>query len=256
MAMPQRAWSWLRNNYRRLLLVGFALVLVAAVGVVTYFEILPYHGTEASIDAVRDDGQIALSERDGNYVMEPTAGDTSAGLVFYSGGRVHPDAYLASLAPLVREANVTVVVVKMPLNLAVLDQNAADGVIERQAGIEQWYVGGHSLGGAMACRYARSNAERVDGLLLFGAYCDKSIADTDLRVLSVVGGADGVLNTESYEQNKANLPESANLESLPGLNHTHFGSYTGQDQPTGTSFDVAHRRLANVTVPWFSNASR
>lgn len=42
----------------------------------------------------------------------------------------------------------------MPRNLAVLDVNAADGITEQYPDIDVWYLGGHSLGGAMAANYA------------------------------------------------------------------------------------------------------
>ena len=35
-------------------------------------------------------------------------------------------------------------------NLAVLDMNAADSIPERFSEVTDWYIGGHSLGGAMA----------------------------------------------------------------------------------------------------------
>lgn len=68
----------------------------------------PFHGSEASVQAVRADDRIAVHESAGTYVLEPAGGDTETGLVFYPGARVAPDAYLPSLAPVVREANVTV----------------------------------------------------------------------------------------------------------------------------------------------------
>ena len=48
--------------------------------------------------------------------------------------------------------NFVCILVHMPGNLAVLDQNAADGIIEKYKeiypSIQEWYMGGHSLGGA------------------------------------------------------------------------------------------------------------
>lgn len=232
-----------------------AVVLVGAGGLL-YFG-TPLHGSDASVQSVLDDDRIAVDQTDGTYVLRPADTGSDVGLVFYPGGRVHPDAYLSSLAPLVREANVTVAVVKMPLNLAVLDQNAADRVIGSRDSIDQWYVGGHSLGGAMGCRYAGENADRVDGLVLFASYCDRSIDDSDLRVLSVTGGADTVIDRETLRTNADNLPDGATVRRLDGVNHSQFGHYTGQpgDEPSGTAYSVAHRRLANVTVPWFRNAT-
>jgi len=249
-----RVRTWLARNRERLAVWTLVVVLLAILGVLLYFG-TPFHGSEASIQAAQADDRIDFEQRGGDYVLSPASGTSEVGLVFYPGARVHPDAYLSSLSPLVTEANVTVVIAKMPLNLAVLEQGAAADVIG-QHDVEQWYVGGHSLGGAMACRYADENPEQVSGVVLFGSYCDRSISDSGLRALSVVGKQDTVLDWNSYENSKGNLPASATIRELEGVNHTQFGSYTGQpgDEPSGTTYAVAHRRLANVTVPWFRQA--
>ncbi|MUV90597.1 alpha/beta fold hydrolase [Halapricum sp. CBA1109] len=232
------------------------VAVVASSAALLYFG-TPLHGTDSGVQSVTADDRLDVTETDGTYVLRPTEADSDTGLVFYPGGRVHPDAYLRTLAPLVREANVTVAVVRMPLNLAVFDQNAADEVIDRETAVDRWYVGGHSLGGAMACRYAGEHTDRVEGLVLFGSYCDRSVAETDLRVLSVTGDADTVIDRETLDANADNLPADATVRRLDGLNHSQFGDYRGQpgDRPSGTTYAVAHDRLANVTVPWFGNAT-
>ena len=41
------------------------------------------------------------------------------------------------------------------------------------------------------------------------------------------------------------------------MNHTEFGSYRGQrgDSPATITYDVAHRRLGDIVVPWLVNES-
>lgn len=238
-----------RRQGKRLIVWLVAIGIVAFVGVLLYFG-TPFHGTDASIEAVEENPNVTLTQEGETYIIEPASSGSDVGLVFYPGGRVHPDAYLATLAPLASDANATVVVPKLPLNLAVLDQGAAAPYISN-SDIERWSVGGHSLGGAMACRYARANTASVDGVVLFASYCDRDISDTDLAVLSVTGSADTVLDSDSYESNLDNLPPDATVRELP-LNHSQFGSYRGQpgDEPGSLSYAVAHDRLANVTVPW------
>lgn len=50
-----------------------------------------------------------------------------------------------------------------------------------------------------------------------------------LRVLSVYGSRDGVLNLGKYEEYQSNLPASASEAVLDGGNHAGFGSYGPQD---------------------------
>ena len=135
-------------------------------------------------------------------------------------------------APLMRacaENGILCALVQMPGNLAVLDANAADGLQEAYPEITTWYIAGHSLGGAMASNYAAAHSEDFDGLILLAAYSTKDLTGTTLRVLSVYGSEDGVLNRESYEKNRSNLPTDTTEVVLDGGCHAQFGSYGPQD---------------------------
>ena len=251
-----------RRSAKRLFVwLGVAVLVVTSITVVVFGT--PYHGTPESIAAVEDDPRVSVEHNDGGYVLQPADTTPEAGVVFYPGGRVHPDAYVGSLAALPREANVTVVVPRLPLHLAVVDDglaanglgdHAADRAMADHPAVDEWYVGGHSLGGAMACRYA-ATGEDVDGLLLYASYCDVDVSESDLAVVSVTGSADGVLNRQAYTQNRENLPASTRFAELTGVNHSQFGTYRGQDAPSGTSYETAHRRLNAVVVPWLRNGT-
>ena len=239
----------IRRDARRAVVWLVAIGVLVAGGAVIYVG-TPHHGPDTSVAAVEAGPTVTVTEREGTYTLEPADGESTAGLVFYPGARVHPDAYVASLAPLASEANVTVVIPKLRLNLAVLDQGAADAYVTDSP--NRWYVGGHSLGGAMACRYAARNPDTVDGVVLYASYCDRNISETGLTALSVTGSADTVLDRDAYENNRDNLPADATTRELP-LNHSQFGSYRGQrgDAPSNRSYAAAHEQLANATVAWF-----
>lgn len=111
---------------------------------------------------------------------------------------------------------------------AVFDKNAADGIQEQYPQIDSWYIGGHSLGGAMAASYVSKHADSFDGLILLGAYSTADISETALRVLSVYGSEDGVLNRSKYEKNKSNLPENFTEITIAGGCHAYFGMYGAQ----------------------------
>ena len=81
----------------------------------------------------------------------------------------------------------------------------------------------------MAANYAAEHSENFDGLILLAAYSTKDISQTTLRVLSVYGSEDGVLNRESYEKNWSKLPEDTTEVVLDGGCHAQFGSYGPQD---------------------------
>ena len=114
---------------------------------------------------------------------------------------------------------------KMPCNLAVLDMNAADSIPERFSEVTDWYIGGHSLGGAMAASYAAKHTDELDGLVLLAAYSTADLTDSGLRVYAAYGSEDGVLNREKYEADRVNLPQDTTETVIDGGCHAGFGSY-------------------------------
>ena len=127
------------------------------------------------------------------------------------------------------EEDVLCVLTEMPFNLAVLDVNAAEGIPHQYPHIENWYIGGHSLGGSMAGSYLEKNAEQYDGLVLLASYSTADLSQSDLKVISIYGSEDGVLNMEKYAGNREKLPASIEEYIIEGGSHAGFGSYGPQD---------------------------
>ena len=149
-------------------------------------------------------------------------------MIFYQGGEVQYEAY----APLMRacaERGILCVLVKMPFNLAVFDIDAADGIQQQYPQIENWYIGGHSLGGSMAASYLGKHTGEYKGLVLLAAYSTENLSETGLHVISVYGTEDQVLNMDKYEQYRENLPPDLTEKVIDGGCHAYFGSYGVQD---------------------------
>lgn len=153
--------------------------------------------------------------------------NTSVGIIFYPGAKVQEAAYLPLLQTLA-ENGVYCLCVHMPFQLAVFDVNAAHDLMNQFPEIDRWYLMGHSLGGAMAASYAQKHSLELDGLILLGAYAAKDLSQTQLRVLSIFGSEDQVLNREKYEQCRKNLPASYQEVIIEGGNHAQFGCYGEQ----------------------------
>lgn len=231
-------------------LTAVGLLVVAGAAFYVYFGVFGLHAPPAVEEAVRADPNVTVESAYGGYVVRDADPERETlGIVFYPGGRVAPDAYLPSAAAIATRANATVYVPGMPANLAVFAPSRADSVLDGEPQISRWVVGGHSLGGAMACRYA-ADSERVDGLLLVGAYCDQPVRG--MPALAVVGTRDAVLDRERFEATRANLPTPGRVVFLEGMNHSQAGWYSGQrgGQAAGISTPEAHRRLAGEVAGW------
>jgi len=122
------------------------------------------------------------------------------------------------------------VLFRMPCNLAVFHINGAEGIQEQLPEIKHWYIGGHSLGGAMADTYAAGHASELDGLILLAAYSTQDLSDSGLAVLSMYGSQDGALDMVKYEQHHVNPPENAAEVVIDGGCHAGFGCYGAQEE--------------------------
>jgi hypothetical protein len=200
----------------------FALLLSACL---IYLENY-YHADDDAIAAFSAERTVEERAIDGNTVFDP--GNAKIGLIFYPGGKVEQEAY----APLMREVSaggVLCVLCRMPFRLAVFDTHAADEVRETFPEIEQWYIGGHSLGGAVASIEVQAHPGVYAGMILLASFSDKDLSGESIRVLSVYGSEDRVLDRSAYEQAKSLLPDDVTETVIEGGCHAYFGMYGAQD---------------------------
>ncbi len=212
---------------KRILISIFILVIFVAGGAGFYINDYYRASDEAAATFASGEG---LTDR--VTVFRPAeAGrqpEPIAGLIFYPGGKVEVSAYAPLMEELAKEG-VLCALVEMPANLAVLDSDAADGIRERFPEVERWYIGGHSLGGAMAASYAADHGGELEGAILLAAYSTKDLSDSGLDVVSIYGSEDQVLDREKYEEYRRNLPIDTIEFIIRGGNHAQFGDYGPQD---------------------------
>ncbi len=213
---------------RKIFIITTSVVLTLAIiaGACAIYLGDYYRADNEAIDAFLPQGTAWREESDGTIVFEPDG--ATKGLIFYPGGKVEYTAYVP-LMQACAEKGILCVLVEMPFNLAVFDINAADGIQKEYPEIEDWYIGGHSLGGSMAASYLADHTEDYEGLVLLGSYSTADLSQTDLDVLSVFGSEDKVMNRKKYEENKSNLPSDLTEYVIDGGCHAYFGMYGAQD---------------------------
>lgn len=200
----------------------------------------------------RPDPEQTGRDRDGGSSESPESPESpgslgSPGLIFYPGGKVEAAAYAPLLQKLAQNG-ITCVLLEMPFHLAVLDTNAADRAFAQLPQVKRWYIGGHSLGGAMAGSYAGAHADKLEGLILLGAYSAAAIPE-DLPTLAIYGSEDRVLD-------RSKLPVTQHpLLEIVGGNHAYFGDY-GEQKGDGTatiSREEQQRQTAEAIVKFMTD---
>lgn len=162
---------------------------------------------ETSDNIKIDDDMIIIGEE-----------EAKEAIIFYPGGKVEYTSYVPILEKLNKETGLTCILVKMPFNLAVFDVYKADDVMKKFPNVSTWYIGGHSLGGAMASDYASKNKDKVDGLILLASYIYGDFSEDD--TITVYGKLDtGVEEKIDYTKN---------VVGIDGGNHAQFGNYGEQ----------------------------
>lgn len=214
-----------RPRGRRVIRVLLTVVLVFALVVIGFlvWAKTVYQGERpAALEAWTDD-RVSIESFDDSVVMTPVDAASDRGLVFVPGAKVDPYAYLAKLVDAAAATGTTVVITKPTLNLAFFDQRPLDTFTSHAPDVDEWYVGGHSLGGVRACMMAAD--EDVAGLVFFGSYCADDVSGTDLSALSISGSDDGLSTPDKIEGAAHLLPADATFVEIAGANHASFGDY-------------------------------
>lgn len=205
-----------------------ALILAMAAGFVVWGMTAP--GPMPQAEAALTSNPRVTVDIGKWMVFGPADRQPNVGLVFYPGGRVQPRSY-APAAWDIASRGYLVVIVPMPLNLAVLAPDAAGEVIAAFPTVRAWAVGGHSLGGAMAARFAHTHPGAVRGLVLWAAYpaAGNSLAASGLAVVSVSASRDGLSTPAKIDASRPHLPPDTRWRAIEGGNHAQFGWYGEQD---------------------------
>lgn len=234
---------------KRLLLGLFLVVILAGLGFVFWAE-TPAKPTSVALRALESDAQVTVTQYDGFLAFAPATARTSTGFIFYPGGRVDYRAY-APVLHMIAAQGYLVAVVKLPLNLAFFEVNAADKVLSAFPDVQHWAVGGHSLGGVAAALYAKDHPDTIQAIAFWASYpADDALKNTNLSILSIYGSNDGLATVDKIEASKALLPAHTQYVSIAGGDHAQFGSYGPQsgDNPASISAEEQWSQVAEATV--------
>lgn len=236
------------------LLIIVLLLLTATAGFLIW-AYTPQDPMPEALAALQSDNQVQVSG-EGWILFKPAELQPDTGLILYPGGRVDPRAY-APAARAIAQQGYLVAIAPMPLNLAVFGADSAQEIIAAHPEIEHWAIAGHSLGGAMAARFANKHPGAVQGLALWAAYPADSddLSDQSLDVVSIVGDLDGLGTDEAVAARRRLLPKSTEFDLIDGGNHAQFGWHGDQagDNPAVISRADQQAQVIAATLKLLEN---
>lgn len=155
------------------------------------------------------------------------------GLLFFCGAGPAADAYAPLLRPLAEDHGYTVVIVRLPMRFAFLESQKLEAMdrartkFSEHPNIDRWVVSGHSMGGAIACRFVQQSPQKVVGLALVATThpTRDDLSGLTIPVVKVVGTKDGLAPLSKVETGKSLLPSSTRYVVIEGANHSQFGHY-------------------------------
>ena len=201
------------------------VVLIFLVGIINWIG-TSYKPGKLAINSLVSDNKVEVTV-DGDITFTPKGKEVTKGFILYPGAKVDAKAY-APLCKKIAENGYEVIILDMPLNFAMLSPNKAEKIIKEHENIKSWVVGGHSLGGVVASRFAAEN-KNVDGVVLLASYpLNDDLKQLGKEVVSIWGSKDGVVNFANLIESKNKLPEDTTYVEIEGANHSQFGDYGKQ----------------------------
>ncbi len=237
------------------ILIGIGVLLLFLVVGFSLWAYTPSAPMPEALAAMQGNSSVQVT-KDGWVTFMPVSGESDTGVIFYPGGRVDHRAYAPLMSKLAAQGYL-VTLVPMPFNLAVFGSDKANQVIATYPEVEKWIIGGHSLGGAMASSYVYSNPGIVDGIFYLAAYPagNQSLADSEVKVLSISGTNDGLANPEKIAASIPLLPPDTDFFPIQGGNHAQFGWYGLQsgDSPADISREDQQAQVFEKLLIFFES---
>jgi len=245
--------SVIKKSTRNWLIFAAVLALAVIIGYREFVSPFPVMFEAEQALAGNDDVTVI---KEPYLLFEPANRRPRAGLVFYTGARVQPEAY-APIGAALAERGYLVAIPSLPFNYAFLGVSTANDIMGEHPDVDTWVIAGHSLGGAMAASFA-DRTERIDGLVLLGAYPGSSLdlSNRDIEVSVVYGGNDALSTRDEVQNSVDQLPSQTEFVFLPGANHAQFGWYglqprdgeatISRDDQTTASVEAIVRVLADA----------
>ncbi len=237
----------MNRKLKYILLSFFLLLVVLFLGFFTWSQLT--YKPSSELDTLLDKSEIQYEE---DWIIF-NQHSSKLGIVLYPGAKVEPEAYSYYGKQLANKGYL-VAIPKVHFNFALFDSNKATKIIENYPSVEKWIIGGHSLGGVAAAKFAYDHPKKVDGVFLLGSYPSEvnDFSKMKTPMLSIYAEMDGLTTVEKINETKKFLSKNATVHEIKGGNHAQFGVYGKQkgDNEAGISIKIQQDEMVSVTSEW------
>ena len=219
----------------------FPLTILMILLFVGYFYLTDEYKSEKNVSSSLKSSDSVKVVKKNTYYLFDGEGEENA-IIFYPGAKVEYTSY----APLMMEIasqGVDCFLMKFPYNIAFFRMNAGDDVLKNYS-YSHWYLAGHSLGGVVGSSYVNKHSDTFDGIIFLASYSMGSM-DENIRILSINGDHDGVLNMKSYNKSKKQWKDYDEF-IIKGGNHAGFGNYGPQKKDKKAT--ISNQKQQEITA--------
>lgn len=197
--------------------------------------------------------RVTEIRKEGRWIIFEPETSVDTGVILYPGAKVDPEAY-SYIAMKVSEQGYVVSIPEMRFNLPIFDINKANDFIKDYPSIEDWYIGGHSLGGVAAASYAIENLDLIEGVFFLASYpsSGNDFSSLELPMLSIYAEKDGLSTPEKVLESRELLSKQVVFYQIDGGNHAQFGLYGSQkgDNEASITAEEQQMKVINQLVNW------
>lgn len=218
------------------------------IGLCSVFAYRTYQADKVALELIYSNQSISIQETLDYYLITPIVNNTdNPTIIFYSGGLVTTSSYLYNMGIIAAKLSTRVVLIKPPLNLAIVPSISLE-TIKSRLNLQSLILTGHSLGGVKACLDYKPNIG-IKKLVLMGSYCTNDLSKEGFELVSLYGSNDKVLQLKNLEDAKKNTPSKSIFKVIEGANHSIFGSY-GKQAGDGKA-DISKTEFLDLVSKYF-----
>lgn len=244
----------LLKSKKKLIIIIILAIIVMGTGIFSYYVSDYYPADTTALVALNSTDSYSVQNTDNSITFTPTGNKSSTGIIYYPGGKVQPEAYSVVASKLAINGY-TIIIVKMPFNLAILGVDRADEVINNHPEITSWIIAGHSLGGVFASEYAVKHQDKIKGVVYLAAYPSTNASNASFKALSIRGSLDNLTTSKDISTNIDKFPANTTFITIEGGNHYNNGNYGVQsgDKNSTITREEQQQQIVNSILQFIKN---